>query len=122
MDAVQLNEILECSVCLEPLDQSCKVLPCQHTFCRRCLKEIAERRKELRCPECRIIVEEDVDDLPANILLVRILEQLNRQNRIKTPDSLDEESSEKPSDQVRLFVNLESMRFVCEIESAGSYN
>ena len=78
MDPVQLNELLECSVCLEQLDQSSKVLPCQHTFCRRCLKEIVETRKELRCPECRILVEEDVDNLPVNIFLVRILEGLNR--------------------------------------------
>lgn len=78
MDPVQLNELLECSVCLEQLDQSSKVLPCQHTFCRRCLKEIVVTRKELRCPECRILVEEDVDNLPVNIFLVRILEGLNR--------------------------------------------
>ena len=78
MDPVQLNELLECSVCLEQLDQSSKVLPCQYTFCRRCLKEIVETRKELRCPECRILVEEEVDNLPVNIFLVRILEGLNR--------------------------------------------
>ena len=103
MNTVQLNELLECSVCLEQLNQSCKVLPCQHTFCRRCLKEIVETRKELRCPECRILVEEDVDDLPANILLVRILEELNRQKgSIKPSDSLDAESNQKASDQVKV--------------------
>jgi len=93
MDIPVLNELLECSVCLEQLDQSSKALPCQHTFCRRCLEEIVERRKELRCPECRVLVEEDVDDLPANILLVRILEGLNIQkttikpseNQVKAP-------------------------------------
>ena len=104
MDAVHLNELLECSVCLERLDQSCKVLPCQHTFCRRCLKEIVERRKELRCPECRVLVEEDVDDLPANIMLVRILEGLNQQkNR---------------ADQVRASLILN--RFCFRFRTAGS--
>lgn len=103
MDLVQFNELLECSVCLEQLDQSCKVLPCQHTFCRRCLKEIVERRKELKCPECRVLCVEDVDDLPANILLVRILEGLNRQkSSIKPSDSSDAESSEKTYEQVKL--------------------
>ena len=118
MDTLQLDELLECSVCLEQLDQSCKVLPCQHTFCRRCLKEIVERRKELRCPECRILVVEDVDDLPANILLVRILEGLNRQNRSLNPsDSLDAEASEKPSDQVKasLILSRELLGFVFAI-------
>lgn len=120
MDALQLNELLECSVCLEQLDQSCKVLPCQHTFCRRCLKEIVERRKELRCPECRILVEEDVDDLPANILLVRILEGLNRPKRsIKPSDSLDAESSEKPSDQVLGFVSAIGFAIAFELQEGA---
>lgn len=102
MDALQLNELLECSVCLEQLDQSCKVLPCQHTVHKRCLKEIVETRKELRCPECRILVKEDIDDLPANILLVRLLEGLNQKRR-NSYDALD--SNEKPSDQVRFLNN-----------------
>lgn len=38
MDENTLNDLLECSVCLERLDTSSKVLPCQHTFCRKCLE------------------------------------------------------------------------------------
>ena len=109
MDALpNLTELLECAVCLEQLDENCKVLPCQHTFCRRCLKEVVARRKELRCPECRILVEEDVDDLPANIMLVRILEQLRP---IKPSDSLDTESNEKRSDQVKAYWVLNGFIF-----------
>ena len=33
-----LEFVLECSVCLEPLTTSHKVLPCQHTFCVQCLQ------------------------------------------------------------------------------------
>ncbi|PZC72201.1 hypothetical protein B5X24_HaOG211755 [Helicoverpa armigera] len=39
MDEGLLNDLLECSVCLERLDTSSRVLPCQHTFCLKCLKE-----------------------------------------------------------------------------------
>lgn len=100
MDAMQLNELLECPVCLKQLDQGCKVLPCQHTFCRRCLREIVESRKELRCPECRILVDKDVDDLPANIFLVRFLEGLNfGRQREHSSDSLDAEMTEKSGNQ-----------------------
>ena len=95
MDHKELNELLECSVCLERLDHTSKVLPCQHTFCRRCLIEIQSARKELRCPECRVLVEEDIDNLLPNILLVRILEGLNRRN-----PGFDKEKSVK---QVRWF-------------------
>ena len=108
MDELHLNYLLECSVCLEQLDQSCKVLPCQHTFCRRCLKEIVEWRKELRCPECRVVVEEHVDDLPANILLVRILEELNRR---KGTTNVDAESNEKRSNQVKTSLTLKWFHF-----------
>ncbi len=74
MDEKSLNELLECSVCLEGLDGSSKVLPCQHTFCRRCLEEIVSTKNELRCPECRMLVSIRLDELPANILLIRLLE------------------------------------------------
>lgn len=69
-----LNDLLECSVCLERLDTSSRVLPCQHTFCLKCLKVIVESHKELRCPECRIVVDTKVEELPPNVLLMRILE------------------------------------------------
>lgn len=76
MDEKQISELLECSVCLERFDQSCKVLPCQHTFCRQCLDEIILTKHELRCPECRALVTVRVSELPTNILVVRILEGL----------------------------------------------
>ncbi|XP_051762535.1 E3 ubiquitin-protein ligase SH3RF3-like isoform X2 [Ctenopharyngodon idella] len=78
MDESSLLDLLECSVCLERLDTSAKVLPCQHTFCRRCLENIVSSRHELRCPECRILVDCAVDDLPANILLVRLLDGIKQ--------------------------------------------
>ena len=74
MDERALSELLECSVCLESLDATSKVLPCQHTFCKRCLEEIVCAKNELRCPECRTLVNISVDELPTNILLIRLLE------------------------------------------------
>jgi E3 ubiquitin-protein ligase SH3RF len=85
MDEQSLNELLECSVCLERLDHSSKVLPCQHTFCRRCLEEILARQSELRCPECRTLVTVRIEDLPPNILLVRLLEGLKTQGHLPKP-------------------------------------
>ncbi|KAK3741049.1 hypothetical protein RRG08_005739 [Elysia crispata] len=76
MDEKQINELIECPVCLDRMDQTCKVLRCQHTFCRRCLDEILITKNELRCPECRALVTESLDALPTNILVMRILEGL----------------------------------------------
>ena len=69
-----LQDLLECSVCFEQLDFTSKVLPCQHTFCKRCLEGIVQTHRELRCPECRILVETSIQDLPPNVLLIRLLE------------------------------------------------
>ncbi|XP_046696601.1 E3 ubiquitin-protein ligase SH3RF3-like [Silurus meridionalis] len=83
MDESSLLDLLECSVCLDRLDASAKVLPCQHTFCRRCLESIVSSRRELRCPECRVLVDCGVDDLPANILLVRLLDGLKHRAPVR---------------------------------------
>ncbi|XP_015592824.1 SH3 domain-containing RING finger protein 3 isoform X2 [Cephus cinctus] len=87
MDECMLNDLLECSVCLERLDTSSKVLPCQHTFCKKCLEEIVSTHRELRCPECRVLVDAKIDDLPPNVLLMRILEGMRNAapKGIKTP-------------------------------------
>ncbi|XP_075053894.1 E3 ubiquitin-protein ligase SH3RF1 isoform X2 [Mixophyes fleayi] len=81
MDESALLDLLECPVCLERLDASAKVLPCQHTFCKRCLLGIVSSRGELRCPECRTLVECGVDELPSNILLVRLLDGIKQRPR-----------------------------------------
>ncbi|XP_062306464.1 E3 ubiquitin-protein ligase SH3RF1 isoform X1 [Osmerus eperlanus] len=85
MDESVLLDLLECPVCLERLDASAKVLPCQHTFCRRCLQGILGSRGELRCPECRTLVECAVDELPSNILLVRLLDGIKQRPRRPGP-------------------------------------
>ncbi|XP_053111355.1 E3 ubiquitin-protein ligase SH3RF1 [Hemicordylus capensis] len=81
MDESALLDLLECPVCLERLDASAKVLPCQHTFCKRCLLGIVSSRNELRCPECRTLVDCNVDELPSNILLVRLLDGIKQRPR-----------------------------------------
>uniref|UniRef100_UPI00398E446F E3 ubiquitin-protein ligase SH3RF1-like isoform X2 n=1 Tax=Pristiophorus japonicus TaxID=55135 RepID=UPI00398E446F len=74
MDDLALLDLLECPVCFERLDAAAKVLPCQHTFCKSCLQRIFNARKELRCPECRTPVTCSIEDLPVNLLLVRLLD------------------------------------------------
>lgn len=97
MDERTLNELLECSVCLDRLDATSKVLPCQHTFCRRCLEEIVSTKLELRCPECRSLVEIKIDDLPSNILLIRLLEGMKN----ASGNSVTSTSNGSPSRRVK---------------------
>uniref|UniRef100_A0A8D0HC40 SH3 domain containing ring finger 2 n=1 Tax=Sphenodon punctatus TaxID=8508 RepID=A0A8D0HC40_SPHPU len=74
MDDLAVLDLLECPVCFEKLDVTAKVLPCQHTFCKPCLQKILKSCKELRCPECRTPVFCSIEELPANLLLIRLLD------------------------------------------------
>ncbi|XP_011639159.1 SH3 domain-containing RING finger protein 3 isoform X1 [Pogonomyrmex barbatus] len=106
MDECMLNDLLECSVCLERLDTSSKVLPCQHTFCKKCLEEIVSTHRELRCPECRVLVDVKVDDLPPNVLLMRILEGMRNaapKNQVKSALPSSRSSSGGTAVPQRLF-------------------
>ncbi|XP_031713662.1 E3 ubiquitin-protein ligase SH3RF1 [Anarrhichthys ocellatus] len=77
MEELALSALLECPLCYEPLDVSAKVLPCQHTFCVSCLQRQETAHSQLLCPECGAPVPaRTVEELPANVLLVRILEGL----------------------------------------------
>ncbi|XP_017078547.1 E3 ubiquitin-protein ligase SH3RF1 [Drosophila eugracilis] len=96
MDEHTLNDLLECSVCLERLDTTSKVLPCQHTFCRKCLQDIVASQNKLRCPECRILVSCKIDELPPNVLLMRILEGMRQNAAAGKIDSKGEESETQP--------------------------
>ncbi|KAI8040156.1 E3 ubiquitin-protein ligase SH3RF1 [Drosophila gunungcola] len=98
MDEHTLNDLLECSVCLDRLDTTSKVLPCQHTFCRKCLQDIVASQHKLRCPECRILVSSKIDELPPNVLLMRILEGMKQTAAAGKGDGKGEEE-EKPKTQ-----------------------
>ncbi|XP_007473890.1 E3 ubiquitin-protein ligase SH3RF2 isoform X1 [Monodelphis domestica] len=104
MDDLALLDLLECPVCFEKLDVTAKVLPCQHTFCKPCLQRIFKARKELRCPECRTLVFCSIEELPANLLLVRLLDGVRsgqsmvRVGSIRRPGVL---TSQDPSRKTR---------------------
>jgi len=94
-----MTDLLECSVCLEPLDTSHRVLPCQHTFCIECLEDLASKQKKkgvaeeqngsrpplFLCPECRAEIHTPISSLPTNVILNRILSGLN-QPKIQSPN------------------------------------
>ncbi|KAM4676763.1 E3 ubiquitin-protein ligase SH3RF2 isoform 2-T2 [Discoglossus pictus] len=88
MDDLFVLDLLECPVCLGKLDVTAKVLPCQHTFCQPCLQRLFKARKELRCPECRTPVHCSIEQLPANLLLVRLLDGIRGGQSIVRKNSL----------------------------------
>lgn len=132
MDDLALFDMLECPVCLEKLDVSAKVLPCQHTFCKPCLQRILKSHKELRCPECRTLVLCSIEELPANLLLIRLLDgirfgsnmmkfgSLQRSGVLSSPASIRRVKEDPRALQLSPFrltsiprIPMEGVRMVC---------
>ncbi|XP_073676901.1 E3 ubiquitin-protein ligase SH3RF2 [Garra rufa] len=86
MEDLAVLNLLECPLCMEPLEVSAKVLPCQHTFCKACLQQHeASHPHQMCCPECRAAVPGSVEELPANPLLLRLLQSLQERGPLGTP-------------------------------------
>ena len=71
-----------CKYCSKIFEEP-KVLPCLHTFCKRCIGLIVgENETSLFCPICRAEVDlpsKNLDDLQPNVIVSRKLEEFERQ-------------------------------------------
>jgi len=47
-----LKHLLKCNVCLEEVN-TLKALPCQHTICLTCVKQLTVRRQRFKCTICK---------------------------------------------------------------------
>lgn len=72
-----LSDLLECSICMEAFQTSGsmrpKMLRCQHSFCIICLQKM-KSGFNIQCPICRMKFEASVNELPNNLLLMRIID------------------------------------------------
>lgn len=75
-------EDIWCKYCSKMYDDP-KLLPCLHTFCKRCIGLITEENGDsLLCPICRSEValpSKNVDDLKPNVIVLRKLEEFDKQ-------------------------------------------
>lgn len=80
VEVEKLSEhLLKCPICLETY-RTPKVLPCLHTFCLHCLKELSNPEERLIiCPTCRCevaIPKEGVASLSSNFFINNMLDFL----------------------------------------------
>ncbi|KAI8495699.1 hypothetical protein Bbelb_266710 [Branchiostoma belcheri] len=82
MDTTNLNkireELLSCGICLETFTDP-RVLPCQHTFCQKCISQISADKRIFRCPTCReqvILPKNGVEGFKKNFELASFCEKL----------------------------------------------
>ena len=77
--AKHLHDVMECPICTE-LYTDPRVLPCIHTYCLKCIKELSKNKQpgdKLACPLCRkesAVPSNGVDDLPKNFCVANFLE------------------------------------------------
>ncbi|XP_078683264.1 uncharacterized protein LOC144917280 [Branchiostoma floridae x Branchiostoma belcheri] len=77
--AASVENFLSCSICFGRFDRP-KSLPCQHTFCERCLESQVRPRQPFRCPNCQRPVQlppEGVAGLPDNDLVENLYQQID---------------------------------------------
>lgn len=71
MSLHNIEEQLICAVCLEQYKDP-RVLPCAHSFCKRCIEPLLQQGKRT-CPVCRESIAASAS-LPANFLLSSIID------------------------------------------------
>ncbi|KAL3860553.1 hypothetical protein ACJMK2_010669 [Sinanodonta woodiana] len=80
-----IGEHLACPLCFGKYDDP-RVLPCLHSFCKKCLEGVLKKQGHLaglKCPTCRQAValnSRGVDDLPANYFISNILDVMVAQD------------------------------------------
>ncbi|KAL4216932.1 Zinc ion binding [Mactra antiquata] len=85
MNSSQIQRQVECPVCFEQFTTP-KVLPCQHTFCLRCLETNHNTNgggNRVSCPECRAqhqIPSNGISGFPTSVTVQRLIEALSAPN------------------------------------------
>ena len=84
----QLTDMTECCICLKTFTDP-RMLPCIHTFCFQCLKEMVDKSDKkpgdkIKCPMCRnkfTIPNDGVQGIQKNFFVVGMIEAKNTLNK-----------------------------------------
>jgi hypothetical protein len=105
------DEEVECRICLQQYNKP-KLLPCFHTFCLECLKKYCDEADDsiIPCPLCRSefsVPQDDVDKLPDNELITRLIFLKRHHDDESTPSKCD------PCKGIEDDINAESFCMDC---------
>ncbi|KAL4216934.1 hypothetical protein ACF0H5_023393 [Mactra antiquata] len=85
MSNSQIQRQVECPICFDQFTTP-KVLPCQHTFCLRCLESHHRSNgggNRVCCPECRTqhnLPSNRISEFPTSVAIQRLIEALSAPN------------------------------------------
>src|SRR6218665_2016485 len=89
----QLTDMTECCICLKTFTDP-RMLPCIHTFCFQCLKELVDKSDkkpgdEIQCPMCRkefTLSSDGVQGIQKNFFMAGMIAARNALNQSKLGD------------------------------------
>ena len=117
--ADSLEYILACQICLEDFketgDHVPRILPCSHTLCEKCLKQLV-RENHLECPECREKhrVVNEVKTFPQNKYILAYIRRKEAEN-IKSEQELNTVTCEKHGKEMTLYCkNPDCSTTICQ--------
>uniref|UniRef100_A0A8C3V4C8 TRI59 protein n=1 Tax=Catharus ustulatus TaxID=91951 RepID=A0A8C3V4C8_CATUS len=107
----RLEEELTCAICCDIFSDP-RVLPCSHTFCRRCLQGLLEL-----CPSCRArlaLPSAGPEALPINFALKAVIEKCQQEERAGREEQQQEEGTCRahPRQPLNIYC-LQDRRLVC---------
>lgn len=73
-----IESVITCPICLEHFEDP-RLLPCTHTYCLKCIKEVALKNNgqfECALRDGTIINKNEIDSLPLNRAVRQIVELL----------------------------------------------
>ena len=81
-----IETVITCPICLEHFTDP-RLLPCTHTYCLKCIKEVASKNNgQFECPlrDGTTINKNEIDSLPLNRTVREIVELLGNPCKYET--------------------------------------
>ena len=104
-----MENIIECSICLERYDKKEKlprILTCGHTFCTSCLIKIKEKNKpdnKIKCPlDSKLEADKNsIEEIPINRVIVDLLD-------LNLPEKIKEDKNKQNKNDSNIFLNVKN--------------
>merc|ERR1712125_49067 len=109
---LDLEELVLCPICMQPIYKCVALMPCLHNFCMACYSEWMARKED--CPVCRRKVTCVVKNHPMEAIVEAFLEASPERRR--RPEELSDMDAR---DRLKLGAGGKVVRELCAVGAAG---
>lgn len=110
---LELDELVICPICMQPIYKCVALMPCFHNFCMACYSEWMHRKEE--CPVCRTKVSAVMKNHAMDGVIEAFLEAFPERRRSK-----EELEDMDARDRLRLCAGGKVVRDHCEVGTWGA--